>query len=318
MSTGWIKIDKDMIDDPRVVDAAQCLASKYIIAHTTTVQGGTDLTEVELLRFACNAVTGALVTLWKYADEHIRDDDTLPITRDALDALLGITGFFELMPIEWVDELDDGTIILPGYCEKNALIAKKKAALKSNARVQAFRARKNGKCNAIGNAHVTQVTPRYPSVTKVVDQDQDIPKKENKKQETPLPPSGLDLNAWEKWTAYRTAIKKPIRPPSITAAMAEMVTHGAAQGAVVQHSIANSYQGLFAPKANGKTGGAKLDDSAEWAELRAHAQAIGFRAPMQLESMGAYRTDMKMFEITPANRRDLSQALGALKAHLTT
>jgi hypothetical protein len=166
--SGWIKFDKDMADDPRLLEAASKLGKRYVIA-VRSAAGGSDLSESDHLAFACNAVTGALVTLWKYADVHIRDDDTLPVTRATLDAMVKIVGFFEVMPREWIDELDDGTVVLPGYCKKNSLIAKRKAAVKSNARVTAFRARKKVR----GNAHETHSSTRYTPVSKVVDQDQD-------------------------------------------------------------------------------------------------------------------------------------------------
>jgi hypothetical protein len=63
---------------------------------------------------------------------------------------------------------------------------------------------------------------------------------------------GLDLKAWAAWVEYRSAIKKPIKPASMEAAAREMAALGSGQAAAVQHSIANSYQGLFAPKTNGK------------------------------------------------------------------
>lgn len=169
---GWIKFDKEMGDDPRLLQAAAQLGKVYTIARAS----GSDLSAVDRLAFACNAVTGALVTLWQYADVHIRDDDTLPMTRETLDAMVGIDGFFAIMPRDWIDELDGGIIVLPGYCKKNSLIAKKNATVKSNARVTAFRARKKGNGNGRGHA----LPRRYDTVSKVVDQDQDQDQEKNK------------------------------------------------------------------------------------------------------------------------------------------
>lgn len=59
---------------------------------------------------------------------------------------------------------------------------------------------------------------------------------------------GLDLKAWEEWNSYRTATKKPIRSASRRRAQEELAKYGNRQSAVVAHSIANGYQGLFAPK----------------------------------------------------------------------
>jgi hypothetical protein len=66
------------------------------------------------------------------------------------------------------------------------------------------------------------------------------------------PPPGLDLSTWERWKSYRQQIKKPIKPPSIEAAMVELAKYADLQAAVVQQSIAQGWTGLFEPKtANG-------------------------------------------------------------------
>lgn len=62
---------------------------------------------------------------------------------------------------------------------------------------------------------------------------------------------GLDLENWQRWADYRTQIRKPIKPASMLAAQRQLAGFGAAQAAVVEHSIAQGYQGLFAPKTNG-------------------------------------------------------------------
>jgi hypothetical protein len=66
-------------------------------------------------------------------------------------------------------------------------------------------------------------------------------------------PDGLDVNAWQKWTDFRKAIKKPMKEPSIPAAMQALAKHGLNQMAVVDQSIANGWQGLFALKPGSET-----------------------------------------------------------------
>lgn len=149
--SGWIKFWKDMPNDPRVLAAAMNLSERY-----TLTRGGSNLSTTEKCNAWRNAVTGALATLWCYADEHIRDDDTLPLTSQTLDAVVGIEGFFEAMPREWIDELDDGSIVLPGYCEKNSLIAKRKRTVKSNARVTQWRRANKTNGNGVTSEHETQ------------------------------------------------------------------------------------------------------------------------------------------------------------------
>jgi hypothetical protein len=63
--------------------------------------------------------------------------------------------------------------------------------------------------------------------------------------------TGLDLPSWDRWLEYRSQRKPAIKPASMQAAAAELAAFGLQQSAVVQHSIANGYQGLFPPKTNG-------------------------------------------------------------------
>jgi hypothetical protein len=67
-------------------------------------------------------------------------------------------------------------------------------------------------------------------------------------------PHGLDVQSWERWLAYRKEIGKALRPASIPSAQQAMVKHGDQQKVVVEQSIANGWQGLFAMKA-GQSGG---------------------------------------------------------------
>ena len=70
--------------------------------------------------------------------------------------------------------------------------------------------------------------------------------------------NGLDATAWVRWETYRREIKKPIRPTSVHAAQRMLAKYGIAQADVVEQSIAQGWQGLFAlkpdaqPQANSK------------------------------------------------------------------
>lgn len=63
--------------------------------------------------------------------------------------------------------------------------------------------------------------------------------------------AGLDPDAWTAWTVYRKRIGKPVKPVSIPAAQRKLAAHGTSQAAVVEQSVANGWQGLFALKPNG-------------------------------------------------------------------
>lgn len=60
---------------------------------------------------------------------------------------------------------------------------------------------------------------------------------------------GLDQTAWDRWLEYRKAAGKALKPVSWQSAMQALAKHGPNQMAVVEQSIANGWQGLFAAKA---------------------------------------------------------------------
>lgn len=55
----------------------------------------------------------------------------------------------------------------------------------------------------------------------------------------------LDTEAWERWLAYRKAIKKAIKPVSEPAMKLKLQRFGTDQAAVVEQSISNQWTGLF-------------------------------------------------------------------------
>ena len=59
---------------------------------------------------------------------------------------------------------------------------------------------------------------------------------------------GLDQQAWAEWLSYRATRKPAIKPASMAKAAQQMAALESTQQAAVDHSIANGYQGLIAPK----------------------------------------------------------------------
>lgn len=55
----------------------------------------------------------------------------------------------------------------------------------------------------------------------------------------------LDQEAWDRWAAFRKAIRKPIKPASEVAMKLKLQRYGEDQAAVVDQSISNQWQGLF-------------------------------------------------------------------------
>lgn len=151
--TGYITIDKDLENDPRV------LALTDLYVEFLTEKLGAKQDETDLLSNACrNALLGALVTLWGYADTHLRDDDTLPITLRNLAPIVRLPEkIIRKFPSEWLTIRDDGSVQLPDYTIKNALNAKEKRREQGRDRARRFRARHTTASNAESNAlHVTQ------------------------------------------------------------------------------------------------------------------------------------------------------------------
>lgn len=90
-------------------------------------------------------------------------------------------------------------------------------------------------------------------------------------------PDGLDLKAWERWKRYRGEIRKPIKPASILAAQASLAGFGSDQSSVVEHSIAQGWQGLFAPKGGN---GIKHGRESEWERKQREARESADRWEM--------------------------------------
>lgn len=135
--SGWIKVEKDLANDPRVLRMASRLRNA----------------EVTLASRSKLLVIGAIVTLWWYADTHIGDDDVLPIGTDQIDELVGLTGFCEIMPAEWLQVIDANSVKLVDYFAHNGTNAKARAL--NQRRQETFR-NNTPKPSRTRNAVVTQ------------------------------------------------------------------------------------------------------------------------------------------------------------------
>lgn len=128
----WIKFEKDLLTDPRVLRIAKNLEQRW------------QLTDAEPLP-SCNAATlpavtlvcGALVRIWCLADTHVGEDDVLPLGIDEINEHIGIPGFCELLPVDWLVEIDNQSVKLPNFHAHNGTEAKKRAVTQK--RVAKFR-----------------------------------------------------------------------------------------------------------------------------------------------------------------------------------
>jgi len=109
----------------------------------------------------------------------------------------------------------------------------------------------------------------------------------------------LDEAAWERWVAYRKAIRKPIKEVSEHAMKLKLSRFGADQDAVVEQSIANQYQGLFELKKAAPRPGEKVEktDKQKAADISRHAEQDAWNAKV-----------WNAQEPTPLNRLKLCEA----------
>lgn len=205
----WIKFDKDLVDDPRIVNAAEMLAERYTLS-IETIKGpgfasGSDVDEAETVALMRNAVTGALVALWVYADTHIREGDELPISVTAVDRMVGIQGFCAIVGEDWIrSDTDGATVILPGYCEKNGLISKDKRKTSNADRQRRYRERQRGAGNVERNAATNAVSNAVTrnDVTPLdqdLDQDQKKSRSNSARKGSRLPSEWVPSEILEAW-----------------------------------------------------------------------------------------------------------------------
>lgn len=113
---------------------------------------------------------------------------------------------------------------------------------------------------------------------------------------------GLDVEAWDRWLAYRKAIRKPIKDASLHAMQVKLARYGKDQAEVVNQSIANQWQGLFELKKTKPAFGEKPKKSAE--QLSADAAWFERQQEMSVRYWNS-------LEPTATNRLKLCDALWA-------
>jgi len=157
---GHIRMDKDLEDDPRVLKLADAFLESW------AEQLGLPTPAAEHLRgAACNAALGALFRLWRLGDTHLRRHDRLDIALPRLARLLGCNAsLLSQFPGDWLRIHPDGSIELPGYAAKNALIDKDQRREKTRERVRRWRERKRAGVTASPGV-TSEALQRHQSVT---------------------------------------------------------------------------------------------------------------------------------------------------------
>ena len=157
--SGYIKVRKDLVDDPRLLELAEQYED-YLIQRLDPQ----DLNGDAIGDASRHALVGALVTLWCYADTHIRDDNTLPLKVTALARVMRLPAeILKKFPAEWVVIQPGGTILLPGYREKNGIISREKRKELARERTQRWRDRLSSRDADRDASRTRSLHAAYPS-----------------------------------------------------------------------------------------------------------------------------------------------------------
>lgn len=190
-----------------------------------------------------DVTVGKLFRMWRWFDQQTEGGNARGVTAALLDRVIGVTGFCEaVQSVGWIEINEDG-ITLPNFDRHNGTTAKSRALGAKRTAKSKNRSKGNAEGNAPGDAKGNARTVTSPS-----------PREEKRREEvepdgsTPSIPHGLDLPTWERWVEYRKRIGKALKPASMPAAQKAMAAFGDTQAAVVEQSIANGWQGLFALK----------------------------------------------------------------------
>lgn len=280
--SGWIKLEKDLRTDPRVLRMANQLS-------------------VTLDRHGCvTLVLGGLAQIWMLADTHVCQGDVLPLGIDEINHIVGIEGFGQLIPDDWLQIIDANNVKLPGFHKHNGTIAKERAqGQKRNARYNKRR----------------DDTPSQGSDAKTsLDQDLDLyEKKNNKKKIASRLPDDFFLT--QERGDYAT--QHGLNPGDTYEAFCDYWR--AANGA---NAIKRDWEAAWRtwvrspynqPKPNGKSltpvPAPAERSSAEWSELLAAGRAEGLGEPYKLETPQAYAERLRGFRARQRPKLDTSQFL---------
>ena len=264
MMGGYIRIDKELPTDPRLLEVAARAHAKY------PIPGLGDAGSLNAWRMA---VLGALVHLWTYADVHLLSTDVLPMSAPALAAICGVPAdILRTFPGQWLEiDEDNGVVRLPGYCAKNGLRGRderrgnkdlQRAQWRDQKRAQ--RSKPSADCppgtpighasgHASGHANVRAMSTPPPVP---------VPDTDTSKSKTPLPPpsGGPSADAPEGRRANGTN-------PRALGANPRQRAEEATQAAI-------------------------------WQPLLARAQQVGFRKPGDFDTPATYETSLRLYERT--------------------
>lgn len=259
--SGWIKLEKDLETDPRTLR----------IVATVWPRNGGALPSLETRNGRVTQVVGALARLWIFADSHARDDNTLGMGADEIDQWLGLPGFCRAMPEDWMQIIDESSVELPNYQEKNGVEAKSRAVTQK--RVERHRKKherttvtsRNGaalpdqtrpdqtKTPESGSARTREPNGRggpegngIPPPLVYSDRLTELPQQSAADCSDAWLDTGCDPQAMRAWLAHKLASGKPLPPHAAISAGKLLLGMGPpeTQRAAVQLATANNWQFL--------------------------------------------------------------------------
>ena len=249
MASSWIKIEVITPDKPEVYQLA------------------------ELLDIDPDAALGKLVRLWAWADQQTIDGNAkcnaASVTKNAVDRITFVRGFADaLIRVGWL-AVEGDTLIFPKFERHNGNSSKKRAL--TNDRVTKMRKMKRNE-NANSNAHsVTggdqKALPEEEEEIDINIKDPPLNPPKGKVATKKFNPLEIDLpdwlfpELWAEWVEFRRALRKPIKTSQgANGAIRELDKfrgQGISPEVVIRHSIANEYQGLYAPGGRGIANGCR-------------------------------------------------------------
>jgi hypothetical protein len=163
---GWIRLDKDLIeDDPRVLQLGE-LYARWLYRELIGEPPPSRLSDA-LLHAARAAIVGHLASLWRHADRYLDAENRLQLTLGQLATVVHApVEVLQQFPAMWLATEEDGRVVLPNYIAKNKLISRDRRRKLGNARMQRFRARRRAD-EAVAEAQRESTKPTE-AVTRVV------------------------------------------------------------------------------------------------------------------------------------------------------
>lgn len=238
MAGDWIKVEHTLPDKPEVV----AMAGVLVIDQ--------------------DAVTGKLLRVWAWADQHSQNGHALSVTDLFIDRLAAVTGFAAAMrSVHWLDG-ESGNLSFPNFDHHNGETAKARGL--ANRRQAKLRASGHGDVTKVSRKqrHENSDQRREESSTKVeeaaeVQSTVSVAKAMDDLELAGLLPIALNtpafMEAWRRYEAYRVTMKLcRLKPVSLGPKFADMATWGeAAAIEAIRLGIVNGWEGLFPPKPGG-------------------------------------------------------------------